>query len=463
MYVIGDVTNVLAGTVKRSDFQQQTPADILFAAGGGTFSVPEETGEMLTLSGTSYVKSVDSAKGYKAESSRALLKTPFSFGLQKGSKPREILRVQSVQGISMENVFRSISERCGRAFAIFGIGKFSFLTATAIKRAPIYGEPISTAEHRAIYFHPVDSVKNRNGIFFGVVINTEKQQPPGYADSLERRMVYVNYADKNRSPLQSHAHVLLIAGNKRKLDFPKTPDDIVRKAESYAVKDVQHLLTQSVITDGVLMVYDVGALTPYTPKYGAYWYHKVSQFEELAKRTKGNPIVMLGNSITDGFMTNEYLPEYKIINRGISGDITQGLLDRLASSVVALKPSMLFIMIGTNDIARGFSDSLILANYETLVQEISTKSPKTKIVIESILPTRNRPERSNERIDTLNRKLKEFADQHRVEYLDLQSLFKDREGNLGEEYSLDGLHLNGAAYTIWAEELKKRIIAGQKR
>jgi len=211
------------------------------------------------------------------------------------------------------------------------------------------------------------------------------------------------------------------------------------------------------------MVYDVGALTPYTPKYGAYWYHKVSQFEELAKRTKGNPIVMLGNSITDGFMTNEYLPEYKIINRGISGDITQGLLDRLASSVVALKPSMLFIMIGTNDIARGFSDSLILANYETLVQEISTKSPKTKIVIESILPTRNRPERSNERIDTLNRKLKEFADQHRVEYLDLQSLFKDREGNLGEEYSLDGLHLNGAAYTIWAEELKKRIIAGQKR
>jgi len=59
--------------------------------------------------------------------------------------------------------------------------------------------------------------------------------------------------------------------------------------------------------------------------------------------------------------------------------------------------------------------------------------------------------------------LKEFADQHRVEYLDLQSLFKDREGNLGEEYSLDGLHLNGAAYTIWAEELKKRIIAGQKR
>jgi lysophospholipase L1-like esterase len=463
VYVIGDINSVLTGTVKRSQFQQQVPADILFSAGGGTFSEPEGTGEMLTLAGTSFVKSLDAAKGYKTESSTAILKSPFSFGLLRGSAAKEILRMQSAEGVSMEQVLRALSARYGRVFAVFGIGKFSFLTTTAIKRAPIYGEPISAPEHRANYFHPVDSLNNQSGIFFGIVINTEKPQPPGYADSLERKAVYINYADNNpvgTGQLQSHTHVL-ISTDARALPSATTPDEVLRGAQSYPVNDIRHLLTQSVLTDGLLMVYDVGAIVPYS-KYGAYWYHKASQFEDLAKHAKSNPIVMLGNSITDGFMTNEYLSEYNILNRGISGDITQGLLDRLESSVIALKPSMLFVMIGTNDIARGYSDSLILANYDIMLQEVAAKSPQTKVVIESILPTRNNLQRPNGRIDTLNQKLKELAKRHQAEYLNLHPLFKDKDGNLGVDYSIDGLHLNAAAYTIWAKELKA-VIAKQKR
>jgi lysophospholipase L1-like esterase len=73
-------------------------------------------------------------------------------------------------------------------------------------------------------------------------------------------------------------------------------------------------------------------------------------FTHLNAVAKPGSIVFLGDSITDFFRVNEFFPGVYVINRGISGDTTDGVLNRLAESVYELSPSKIFLMIGTNDL-----------------------------------------------------------------------------------------------------------------
>ncbi len=185
---------------------------------------------------------------------------------------------------------------------------------------------------------------------------------------------------------------------------------------------------------------------------------RVDQFKSYPVSKKD--IVFLGNSITDYTDWNELLGMSNVRNRGISGDITFGVLDRL-DDVLAGKPAKLFILIGINDIARNVPDAVILQNYNRMISRTRALSPKTRIYFHTLLPVnaaagapRNHFDK-DERILYINEQIKKLADNKSLFVIDLYPHFLDQDKHLKAEYTYDGLHLTAKAYLVWADILKK--------
>ncbi|MGL4993794.1 MAG: GDSL-type esterase/lipase family protein [Bacteroidales bacterium] len=195
--------------------------------------------------------------------------------------------------------------------------------------------------------------------------------------------------------------------------------------------------------------------------YSTYWHQRASLFEELPINKKD--IVFVGNSITDGGEWFELLSNSKVKNRGISGDRTVGVYDRL-ESIVSGRPKKLFLMIGVNDLAHGTSVDTIASNIAKIIESTSIRSPKTKIYLQSVLPMTDEKKmfgshtaRAND-VVRLNAKLNSLAQDRGITYIDLYSQFiNDETGKLDLKYSNDGLHLLGAGYKLWAEIVKPYV------
>ena len=163
-------------------------------------------------------------------------------------------------------------------------------------------------------------------------------------------------------------------------------------------------------------------------------------------------IVFLGDSITDYVNFGEYLPDYPIINRGIAGDTTSGVLRRL-NEVISLKPRKLFLLIGTNDIGDFIETAPIVRNIRKILERIRSGSPATKLYLQSVLPTRDIPSRPNAEIQALNHSLEMLAQALHCTFIDLYPLMLDEAGQLAEEYTIDGLHLSPAGNARWLGSL----------
>ena len=187
-----------------------------------------------------------------------------------------------------------------------------------------------------------------------------------------------------------------------------------------------------------------------------YWQKRTALFKEEAKTMDTSKVVFLGNSITEGFELEKFFSESKPVNRGISGDHIDGLLARFDDSVLKLKPSKLFVMIGINDIGVGDSDSLIQSNYQKLLRLILKSLPNTRVYIQSILPTTaiwaNCPVK---KIQRTNKFVQEFSTRFGFTWIDLYSKFATKDGYLIDDYTIDGLHLNSKGYVNWSTILKK--------
>ncbi len=195
-------------------------------------------------------------------------------------------------------------------------------------------------------------------------------------------------------------------------------------------------------------------------RYSAYWWHSKDMYDHLPDTR--NEIVFLGNSITDGAEWYELLGNRRIRNRGISADVTEGILLRL-DAITKLKPAKIFIMIGVNDIARNMTTVEITANYRTILERIRTESPKTKVYIESVLPVNpatgmalNHTNKTGQ-IMELNGKLKELATEFGGTYIDLFSVMADPDNHLPRKYSIDGLHLSYEGYRVWTEAIRPYV------
>ena len=109
-------------------------------------------------------------------------------------------------------------------------------------------------------------------------------------------------------------------------------------------------------------------------KYSTYWYQKATLYEALP--VVSTDIVFLGNSITDGGEWAELFGDARMKNRGISGDIAEGVYDRL-DAVLGGKPAKIFLLIGINDVARGTSADTIVARILKIAKKIGEDSPRT--------------------------------------------------------------------------------------
>ncbi len=182
---------------------------------------------------------------------------------------------------------------------------------------------------------------------------------------------------------------------------------------------------------------------------------------ELNTTTKTD-IIWLGDSITDGGEWAEFFPNKKVLNRGISSDNTFGILNRIRE-VTNRKPKKIFLLIGINDIARNIPDDIIITNFKKIIDSVSLFSPKTKLYIQSILPTNDKftnfknHQNKTEHIITINKAVEKMCDNKKIIYVDLYSNFINAEGKMNEKYTNDGLHLLGEGYSKWQQILTQII------
>jgi lysophospholipase L1-like esterase len=182
---------------------------------------------------------------------------------------------------------------------------------------------------------------------------------------------------------------------------------------------------------------------------------QVAKFK--AEQTSKKDYVFLGNSITAGTDWAKLLNLPQAKNRGISGDITFGVLERL-QDVIDAKPKKVFILIGINDISRNIPDSLILRNYKLMIDRIRKGSKKTQIYFNTLLPVNASFAKfknhygKDDHILYINSEIKKLAAKN-VTIIDLYQQFLDQDNHLKAELTKDGLHLIPEGYQVWAKFL----------
>ena len=186
--------------------------------------------------------------------------------------------------------------------------------------------------------------------------------------------------------------------------------------------------------------------------FSTYYHQRVSHFRTLPI-TK-NDIIFVGNSISDGAEWSELFSNSQIKNRGISGDFSAGVLNRI-DEISSRKPKKVFLMIGINDLPRNTTIDSIFKNTAAIIAHLKQKSPSTKLYIQSVLPVNDSYKKfsshtnKGEQIKLLNAKLKQNSVAYNYTYIDLNTPFSDTNGKMAKHLSNDGLHLNGEGYLLW--------------
>jgi lysophospholipase L1-like esterase len=177
-----------------------------------------------------------------------------------------------------------------------------------------------------------------------------------------------------------------------------------------------------------------------------------------------NRVVFMGDSITDGWKLADDFPGKPYVNRGIGGQTTPQMLIRFRPDVIDLKPRVVVILAGTNDIA-GNTGPVELEDIERNFESMAelARVNDIRVVLASVMPvhdagrmkmTEHRPP---EKIRQLNDWLKQYAAQHKLVYLDYFSAMVDPNGLMRPELANDGLHPNATGYKLIAPLAEQAI------
>jgi lysophospholipase L1-like esterase len=169
-------------------------------------------------------------------------------------------------------------------------------------------------------------------------------------------------------------------------------------------------------------------------------------------------VVFMGDSITDGWGRSRgvFFPGKPYVNRGISGQTTPQMLIRFRPDVIALKPKVVVILAGTNDIASNTGpESLeeIEGNLQSMAE--LAKANGIKVVLSAVMPvcdyikpqTERRPP---EKILSLNAWMRTYCANNHLTFLDYYSSMIDDHKMLRKDLTYDGLHPNDAGYAVMA-------------
>ena len=187
-------------------------------------------------------------------------------------------------------------------------------------------------------------------------------------------------------------------------------------------------------------------------------------------------VVFMGDSITEGWgmkatatspARGVFFPGKPYINRGISGQTTPQMLLRFRQDVIGLKPKVVVILAGTNDIAEN-TGKMTLAETEGNMESMSELARANAIrpVLCSVLPSSDfwwhKGLEPAPKIRELNAWIKEYAAKNGIVYVDYYSAMVNGEGSLKKEFSPDGVHPNAAGYEIMAPLAEAGILEALK-
>jgi lysophospholipase L1-like esterase len=175
-------------------------------------------------------------------------------------------------------------------------------------------------------------------------------------------------------------------------------------------------------------------------------------------------IVFMGDSITElwSVVHPSFFSEKSYINRGIGGQTSPQMLVRFRADVIALKPSVVVLLAGANDIAQNTGPSTLemIANNIFSMVELATAN-NIKVILCSVLPAFDFYWRQGlepaEKIVTLNKMIYEYADANEIVYLDYYSAMVDEQKGLKSIFSEDGVHPNKAGYEVMVPLAEKAI------
>ncbi len=176
-------------------------------------------------------------------------------------------------------------------------------------------------------------------------------------------------------------------------------------------------------------------------------------------------VVFMGNSITEFWKTIDgdfFSTNKNFIDRGISGQTTPQMLLRFRDDVINLKPSVVVILAGTNDIAGNTGPTTIEEIFGNIVSMIElARANSIKVVLCSVLPAYDYPWRPGlepaGKIMKLNSMLKDYANKNGIVYTDFFTPMADQRDGLKSEYSKDGVHPNLAGYKVMDDLVVKSI------
>lgn len=207
----------------------------------------------------------------------------------------------------------------------------------------------------------------------------------------------------------------------------------------------------------------------YPPENTLIEYHSdwtENHYKERVKEFEKDPldfgdIVFLGNSITEG--GKDWSARFglsNVRNRGISGDVTDGVLKRL-NEIIHYKPRAVFILIGINDLFNMYyekeipSPEFVAYNILKIAEVLSENTPDAKIYIQTVLPTSE--DYMKENINTVNSIIQLNEKDMAYEVIDLHAVFLDEQGFLRKDLTYDGTHLNEKGYGVWVDEVKRFV------
>lgn len=185
-----------------------------------------------------------------------------------------------------------------------------------------------------------------------------------------------------------------------------------------------------------------------------YTVYKANLYEKELKTAVTGEVVFLGDSITDAYKLAEHYPRYTTYNRGISGDATYHVLNRM-DAVYKLQPSVVVLLIGTNDFmneSRPVDD--IITDYEKILLALRENCPDAAVICQSVYPGSGKMEAWQQGVIELNARIAELAGEYGFAYADVYSILVE-EGGLGinPAYSKDGVHPNDEGYALITQYL----------
>jgi beta-glucosidase len=206
------------------------------------------------------------------------------------------------------------------------------------------------------------------------------------------------------------------------------------------------------------------AVTP-VPRAESWWTERHEHAISRLRRGHAD-LLFIGDSITQGWddegrlVWDTYYGRRQAVNLGFSGDCTEHVLWRLQQGeLVGIAPKLAVVMIGTNNTgARQDPPADTAAGIEAILTALRTRLPKTKILLLAVFPRSASADDPLRRLNAaINDRIRAYADQRQIFFLDLGPRFLDSQGRLFEEVMPDALHLSERGYRLWAEGMEDMV------